>query len=604
MLLREITSLFYGNEMFYGLGLGTWLLFTGLGSLMAPRFKLFKKRPALLGVILGGWFVLLPLVVIFLRWWVAKTVPLGELPGFGFSFLILMISLFIFCFPLGALFVLRVEKKTVNRAYFFETIGFCFGGLLFSFILATASFSLGLKWRYPDLIKAINSKYQQIIITQKESQRNYFLAGQLAFTNQENLENKQLVSLIRPFVREPGKVLVFGNPNLASEIKHQFSSAKVVFLEIDEKLQGLEKEFLDLGVKPVLNDPRKFLREASGYWDLIIFTPGNPQTLLTNRYFTKECFEQAKNRLTQQGIFVLLIYLPTDYQSEEATRFGGSIYQTLKTVFPKLELLTPEDQLLFLAGQSEIQIDKLKINPIYGDYFWHQVQNPKREKILERLAEMKTKINRDFEPATFFYQQLFWQTIFNFKAPVLLIKVVNFVPWVLLVLLLLGFWWGKNNFRLGLMAGSSSFILMSLVVLMILIFQTQIGYLYSQISLIFAAVLLGMGIGVILARGTNFKFVFLGYLPFLILVQQANFWPLTALGIGLVGGTLFALINKTYLKKFKNLGFIYAFDLFGGFFGAILTSSFLLPVFGLGGLTRVLAAMVLVSWLATAKLQE
>lgn len=607
VLLREITTLFYGNEMLYGLGLGTWLLFTGLGSLLAIKLKFLKDKKVLWWLILGILFIFLPGLVIFLRWLVSKIVPIGALPGFWFTFLVLDSILFIFCFPIGVLFALGASNLGVNRAYFWETIGFATGGLLFSFVLATVSFPLGLTWRYPGLVKAINSKYQQIIISKQDSQQNFFLGGQLAFTNQESFENQQLLSLITPFVEKKEKILIIGNPNIASEIKKILFPEKIVFLEIDKKLGRLEEELLTSGVDLIFGDPRRFLNRKEE-WDLIIFSLGNPQTLLANRYFTEECFKQIKNRLSENGIFALLSYLPTDYQSEEAARFGGSIYQTLRSVFPSLELLTPEDQLLFLASKGKLEINPQKIDRKLAAYFHYQIENSKREEIRERLEEFPVAINTDVEPTSFFYQQLFWQTIFSFKAPVYLIKVVKITPVVLLLVLAVLMVVVSEPTRLGLTTASSSFILMSLETLLIFIFQTRIGYLYSQISLIFATALLGLGVGVIISENIkckilNFKYLFLAYLPLLILVRRAAWWPLTALMVGIVGGMIFALVAQTYLKKAKNSGFIYAFDLFGGFLGAIMTPGLLLPFFGLAGVLKIITAVILINLIPIAKLR-
>jgi len=139
-------------------------------------------------------------------------------------------------------------------------------------------------------------------------------------------------------------------------------------------------------------------------------------------------------------------------------------------------------------------------------------------------------------------------------------------------------------------------------------FQAKIGYLYSQISLIFAAVMSGMAIGVIAIRNFKdcqwaFKISFLGYLIIISLFLCIGSAPITMLPIfwlgiafvsGLSGGMSFASLTNLYLKNRKHPGYIYAFDLFGGSLGAILTSGILLPFFGLKGLTLGLLAVVLV----------
>jgi len=599
VILREITSLFYGNEIFYGLGLGSWLLFVGLGSFWGIKLKL---RPKFLWLILIGIFFLVPGLIIFLRWLVGEFVPFGELPNFSFALLILVTILFPLCFFLGALFSLGALKKNVNLAYFWETVGFAAGGLLFAFALSKISFPFGLEKRFSGLTRVINSQYQQILISEKEGQKNYFLNGQLAFTDKESFENKKLLTLIAPFGRKPQKILIISSPSLANEVKKIFPQAEVVFLEIDQKLLGLEKEMLGDKIISLNADPRKFLAKDDKFWDLIIFSSGNPQTLLGNRYFTLQCFEAVKNRLNPSGVFVLLFYLPTDYQSEEAGKFAGSIYKTLEKAFPNLKILAPEDQFLFLASKKEFEIFQENIDFAFSDYFWYQFKNPQVEKIAEKLKTTPAKINSDFSPAAFFYSQLFWQTIFSFKIPRLISKFVSFLPFLVVGGWIILFLKSRKNFRLGFLVASSSFILLSLEILLVFLFQIKIGYLYRQISLIFASVLLGIGAGVALIENLKFKIekvYFFGYFlifgALFILGGQSIFWFLTAFFLGMVGGGIFAKVNRQYLKTNKNPGYIYAFDLFGGVFGAILTSSFLFPILGILGTMLFLGAVIIVS---------
>jgi len=603
-ILREITALFYGNEIFYGLGLGSWLLFVGLGSFLGIKLK-FKQK--FLWLILIGILFLAPGLIIFLRWLVGEFIPLGELPNFSFALLILGIILFPLCFFLGALFSLGALKKNVNLAYFWETVGFAAGGLLFAFVFSKIVFSFGLEKRFSSPVLVINSQYQQILISEKEGQKNYFLNGQLAFTNKESFEDRQLLSLIAPFVGKPQKILIISSPALVNEIKNIFPEAEVVFLEIDRKLLDLEKELLDRKIKAINSDPRKFLAEDKGFWDLIIFFPGNPQSLLGNRYFTLECFEAVRKRLTPLGIFVLLFYLPSDYQSEEAAKFGSSIYQTLERAFPNLKILAPEDQILLLASKKELEINQENIIPAFSDYFWYHFKNPQTEKITQRLKNAPVKINSDFFPVAFFYSQLFWQTIFSFKLPRLISRIVFLLPFLIVGLLIILLLKSRKSFRLGLLAASSSFVLLSLEILLIFLFQIKIGYLYSQISLIFASVLLGIGIGVALIENWKLKNenLFLGYLLvfgiLLLLGKQPVFWFLTALSLGFIGGGIFGQVNREYLKVSKNPGYIYAFDLFGAFFGAILTSSFLFPVFGIWGILLFLGTITIVASISTLR---
>ena len=584
VILREITSLFYGNELFYCFGLGGWLFFTGLGSLLAGRIKLPKNKPVFPWLILAALFLLIPLSIILLRLLVAGLVSYGQLPSFGFSLFILTSVLFVFCFPLGMIFGWTVDNKSsVNKAYFWETAGLTLAGLVFSFFLSATSFPLmpwidktSLGWRYKNLTQTIYSKYNQILITKDGRQQNYYLNGQLAFSNQDRWEIQQLLKLLRPFIKKNQKNIVLGNPNIAREMKNQKVKG-ISYLEIDSQLAKLEKGILNKGVNLIVIDPRRFFRESREIWDVIFFSLGNPQTLLTNRYFTRECFSLVKNRLAEKGVFILILYIPTDYTSEEALGFGRSVYQTFAYVFPHQQLLIFNDQLILIGSKNFISLDQSKIDSYWQKNFWQSVEGWRRNEIIKKITKTKEAINSDTQPVAFFHQQLFWHTMFSFATSRLTLLAGEIVPIIFFLILMTIYFQKKNRLRLAGIMASSSFILMGIETLIIFMFQTKIGYLYSQIALIFASILLGMTIGTKLKiKNERLKIILFGYLIIisifvLIIIGQLEtavnwpiFWYLLAFLAGLSGGAIFALINRLYLIKENNLGYIYAFDLFGG----------------------------------------
>ncbi len=122
-------------------------------------------------------------------------------------------------------------------------------------------------------------------------------------------------------------------------------------------------------------------------------------------------------------------------------------------------------------------------------------------------------------------------------------------------------------------------------------FQTKIGYLFGQISLIFSLFLAGMAAGVGLARipfvtlKRSFLILLISLLLFSWLLkstitEEELFWLVFAFIFGIFGGANFSLLNNFYLDKDKNPGLIYAFDLFGSSLGALLAGTIFLPFYG------------------------
>ena len=68
LLIREFLISFYGNELTIGLILANWIILEALGSILASRFSLKSKRPALVYALLQtGIALYLPLSIFFIR---------------------------------------------------------------------------------------------------------------------------------------------------------------------------------------------------------------------------------------------------------------------------------------------------------------------------------------------------------------------------------------------------------------------------------------------------------------------------------------------------------------------------------------------------------
>lgn len=629
VILRELVNLTYGNEFFYSLGLGFWLLLVGVGSLVGGRFKKVNLKILWLFLFLG--LGLTPLLVIILRIFASHLIVSGQLLSFWKAFLLLTVPLLIFCPTLGWLFIVGQKsfKNSFNLAYFWETVGFFIAGLLFSFLLAGTSFPLpsrvnvtSLRRLYLGLKQVVNSPYQQAIETELSGQTNIYLSGQLAFSSQQEVENEQAAGLIFPLTSLVDKVLVVGNPNLASTLALYPKVKEIEFLELDPAVLSLERGFLNPRIEPIVGDLKVYLVKNPLVFDLLVINLPPPSSLFLNRFYTQEFFKIAKESLTKNGSLVLIFCLPTGYQSQEALRFARSIYQTFTSVFTSdgdeattsapprwIYPFSLEDQVILFGGVGKIEPKQNELNflekiyPSFStDYFYYQLNKPSREELLEKLELPKEELNKDTFPVAFFYQTLFWQTLFNFKIPKLLFGLRFWLPPAFLVIVLVAFSKSKESFRKLLVVSTSSFILMSLQIILIFLFQTKFGSVYSQIAFLMGLVLLGMAGGVREAREGRKGKGILGY--FLVMIGifcgiKGNlgiwFWWLIALVLGFTGGLVFAWISNWFSRK-KEQSLVYSFDLLGAFLGAILTGPVFFPVLGLEKVFLFLAGLMAIIW--------
>jgi len=654
VIVRELMTAFFGNELFVGIVLGIWLLGTGLGSLLTlkifPKIKT-KKTCFLLEILLC---FLLPLLIILIRFLVAKTLLPGEAPSFYQALLFTFLSLFPFCFLLGGLFSLggKVWAKSnlaflISRAYFLETIGFAVGGLIFNFLLVSSTFPLSeslnsqtLKFRYPNLVETINSRYGSIAVTKIGNQYNFYENGGFIGTNEEKEGSEYFIHTIFAFQQKPKNILLIGNGlnGPLFEISKYQSIEKIDYVELDPKLVEVQTKYLPsyltkVPKNPKINihflDARRFLKQTKKDYDLVILNFPNPSTAFLNRFYTQECFQEVKRLLATDGILAFTLDVPVDYLSEEAKGLVFSINKTIKSVFPHILFLPEETSILFISSNAPLPAKKeLITDQVETDYFTRQylsyrLSSAQINRLKNLLAETRAKINTDFSPTAYFYQTAFWQTTQSFQLAKIL-KGTEKINWLMLsIFTLLVLLFLKNKLASPILSmGIASFTLMTIEILIIFLFQSQLGHLFSKIALIFTTILLSMGIGncvgtkvassspchseldsesiKIPKRALSAKKQFgndvcikslllikLSIILYLLLFfpiiknfsQEPVFYLLGGI-IGILVGTVFPLTNKIYLKRTEKVGVLYSSDLFGAFFGAVLPSLFFIPVFG------------------------
>lgn len=620
VLLRELVSWLGGDELFYALGLGFWLLFAGLGNFLTRKVVVKKKFLWPLFIL---WLLALPLELVLFRGVLNSWLLFGRAPSFLQSILIAFGAVALSSFIAGVLFNLavgywsrtRLKKEPAslaNKAYFFETLGFVLAGFVYTFLLSQTSFPLWQKLdqktlspRYQNLSQVVYSKQGQLIVSENQGQRTIFFSGQPVFNSEEKFVSRKLSGVIASVIEDGDQLLGFGDLNLFNRLSQDFLGQKSVFVFPIKELYQLEKDWLTEQTEPVVNDPRFYLTNKEESWNLIVIAVGNPGDLLTNRYYTLEFFELVKKRLKDNGSIILVFDLPVDYQSKEAVNFGAVIYQTIKKVFAKVEILVAEERVMVLASLTDIDLEKLKKDP-YGLTIF---EDSRRLLIKQNFDSARVSINQDHLPLAYFRHHLFWQTIFSFDLPKISAKLVWLLPWALLLLPLLSLNKGKGKLSryLATVVFLSNFILMAMEVLIIFLFQTKIGNLYSQLSLVIALILLGMSVGVWFEKRINKKrqvldLTFLSYLLFFFVLLVTNnwqgsivFWLLISLSVGLIDGLIYSLANSLWFEKIETSNFIYSCELFGSFFGAMVTATYLLPGLGVISLLALFSLLVVVT---------
>jgi spermidine synthase len=414
LLLRELSVAFYGVELVYLLGLGAWLAWTAVGSLLGRRAT-GTAAPSLTPVIvlLG---LLGPASLVVLR--LARRLLLG-LPGADLpierGLLLLAFGLLPVGVALGLAFrraALRAQAEGASLAecYAIESAGAVVGGALttlalaagldaLSLALASGAFALGLaalvaeaggtrrlaglgalagvgllpfapgldqrltRALHPDLVLSRDSPYARISVLRRGEQAVLLVDDATA----HDTEGVAAEMLVHPALVQarPGRVLILGGcveGLVAEALRH--APEEVTCVELDPVLLALGRGFLgpeaaralgDPRVQLTLTDPRSFLA-GSGAFDAILVGMPGPESGQANRFYTREFFRLCAGRLAPGGVLALRVRAGESYWAPLLARRMASVASALAAVFPDT-LLLPGDPSVLLATNGRLLRD-------------------------------------------------------------------------------------------------------------------------------------------------------------------------------------------------------------------------------------------------------
>jgi spermidine synthase len=409
-LIREFSAYFYGNEMTYGLVLGSWLLWGGLGSFFASRRKIAPTRfyPVIYSVI-----ILFPVCLAALR---LLRFPLHLLPGevTGLSLMLpfAMAITFLVNFPLGMLFVLAVrgEAENVSRVYIGESLGAALGGLSVSLVIipvlsnwrgaamvgavvAAAALALPearrrllasavllvilsafwlcdlpsqrLYWKPFTLLASRDTPYGKLQVIKAGDQVSLYSDGLPVYSSGDTAAAEESIHFAFLQAQKPRRALLMGGAagGLAEALK--YPGVKVDDVELDPEIVRLSLVHLPEKDRAGLKDPRvriyyqdgrTFLRSARDAYDLILLNLPEPANARINRFYTREFFALARKKLTADGVFSFRVPSSESYISPGRLRFLATLFRSLKPVFREVKVV-PGETNIFLASDRVLTLD-------------------------------------------------------------------------------------------------------------------------------------------------------------------------------------------------------------------------------------------------------
>jgi spermidine synthase len=592
-------------------------------------------------------------------------------------------------FTLGTRLMLE-RHGTAGQAYFFESCGAVVGGLLVSFVfihllsvfqvilslgvLAFTSAShlmwdgqkhhrslflplaiaLGavalaggialdrwtLSWQWHDMVSYAESPYGRLTVQARDGQRAFYTNGLLSFETQSTFpeEVAHFPLLAHP---HPRHVLLIGGGvagNLREILKHPIQH--VTYVELDPQVITMARAHLppseakmleEPRVRVILSDGRHYVANAPKHsFDVIILDLPPPTTGSLNRFYTREFFAQVRQALRPDGLFALGLPSAENYWSPELMRRNLSVYETLKTAFPRLLALTSGDHLFFLATPGSFPmnaaamserliaraIQTRQVTPSYIEYVF---SNDRFTADQQRLASGRTvRLNEDLVPICYYYDLALWLSRFYpavgelFERAGLINLAWLSLPWVLIVLLTRY----RRHWAVPVAIAGVGLAHMMLQVVILIAFQTEHGTVYSSVGMVVTAFMAGLAAGSALGnrltrlwerRGTtrtgtaqnatarSVRFGLIGiqmgviglsgllvgllWLPYEI---PAVAFGVLAAAAGCITGAAFPLAVLALGEYTASAaGWLYGADLVGGALGAGLGTTLLLPLLGI-----------------------
>ncbi|MFQ6059316.1 MAG: hypothetical protein ACE5MB_10620 [Anaerolineae bacterium] len=524
--------------------------------------------------------------------------------------------------------------------------------LLSSLLLLSLALPLGgwlhqatLSWQWRDLLFAQDSIYGRLVVTGRDSQRVFFENGLIMFETQSTFP-EEVVHFPLLEHPDPGSVLLIGGGaggDLREILKHPV--AEVHYVELDPLVIQAAEAYLAPRDRAVFDDPRVTLAYLDGRlyvkrsprrFDVIIVDLPEPYTGQLNRFYTREFFEEVRAILNEGGILSLGLPSAENYWSPELARRNGSVFHTLRSVFPSI-LALPGDHNFFLASAApltndpRVLIQRLRqrgietrwVNEPYIEYIF---TTDRFELVRRNLEEALSKLNRDLVPICYYYNMVLWLSLFYSGLREGFYATSLFSLWWLVVplVLLVAFLRWRRFYAIPALIGFTGFAEMTIEVVVLLAFQALHGYVYHEVSLIVAAFMVGLAAGgaamnallgrmggglralrvLMLVQGVMVLYAL--SLPMALTRIAAWAYPFLTLLAGFLGGFDFPLAAElTRLGGLPRLlaarpqplavtsqqepiegisrvaGLIYGMDLVGACLGALLGSALFIPVLGI-----------------------
>jgi predicted membrane-bound spermidine synthase len=504
------------------------------------------------------------------------------------------------------------------------------------------------------LLASEPTRFQQVEVAQLGSQYSLFGDGKIVSSFPDPYSADRLAALIMAQKPDAKRFLVVGG-SIGSFVGSllAYPVQRVDVIEPDPEALTVVARFLTPAEKRAMQDPRVRLifsdgrfylnRADRGQYDTIVCMVPDPVSSFWNRYYTLEFLQTVSRALADRGLFFTGVTSSENFWGSSVASYAGSVYHTLKQVFPSV-MGTPGDRTLFFASPEKsvlsLDPDELKdryrssgssaFDPAAFDGMLPRERTAFVQKELERSPVL---INTDFAPVSSSLAMILWGKFsgnegLEFLNTVRRGGLTSFLlPMLLFFAASAGFRvrWGQRHgaatrFQVMLAMGAMAAAAMGSEIILIYGYQSLFGHVFERIGLVAALFMVGLAVGAEVVRlllpRTRFKergivaillvfALFCGGLTRCVeAVAGCEPWFIEAVIYalvfmsGLLTGAGFPLIAARHLEIAANpgvsSGWTDAADHVGAAVGAALTGALLVPLLGMERACMVLAVALVV----------
>jgi len=545
---------------------------------------------------------------------------LGSIAG-GAVFSFVLIRFFdhfaILCFPaLLGLALAGISAAVFGNRILSGVILAAAAGLA-AWVLRCDADALSTALEYPrqKIVFRGSSPYGKLLVAEAGGQLTFIENGLPLFSTNNAGEIEETVHYA--MAQRPGArhvLLVSGGvAGTAREIL-KYGVSQVTYVELDPLVLATGREVLpgnldDPRIRVANTDGRLFIRQTDEQFDVVIVDVPEPSTSQINRFYTAEFFEEVRRVLTPGGVLSFSPGRYANYVTPELARLLASAGRTAKDIFKNL-LVIPGGRVFFLASDGELfpdiaaRIEAAGIpTRLVERHYLEAMMAPDRLADMSRALEEPAAVNRDFNPVLYNYHLRHWISQFPLRFGIF--------EWALLAALAVYLLWLRPVPLVIFVSGFSASVL---EIVLLFGFQILYGSVYRQLGVIITLFMAGLAAGawlVIRVPGdvpnpaqrsrANARLAALAF----AVAAFAVLLPLVLAGLGGAGSGSFALasVQATVAGLAGLLGLLigmqfpiacrtrfetgattasklYTADLVGAAFGALLSSTLLIPLLG------------------------